>query len=230
MQDVISEVHARIQKYIAPFVRFDRVAIEDRPASLAAGRYVAKDVDYAFITPPFSKDEVVKKATAFLEANQQKVELGQMPADVARRFLEQYEAWKNGQELPPDGTPIKGWAMISPAQQAMLIERKILTVELLAQANDEGLRMIGMGGHGMRRMAQTWLEQANDRGPLVLRTNAIEQENAILKGSVDTLTKQVEDLRALVKVQPAPAQPAPSIGLSDILDEEPMADRPKRKR
>ncbi len=230
--DAVMEVHNRSQKYLAPIVRFERMPVDDIAASRKAGQYVAKDVDYAYITPPFSKDEVVKKAEAFLIDNTQKVSLGQMPREVAERYKLQYEAWKNGQELPLEGTAIKGWPMISPAQQSMLIDRKIMTVEMLSQANDAALQLIGMGGVALRNMAQNWLAQAKDKGPLTMQMTEVQKENDILKGSIASLTKQVEELRAAVKASPIVQAPVP-VGAASmesmIFDDVPVVNLPHVK-
>lgn len=229
MNDTIQEVTSR-KSEIAPLVRFERMAVEDHVKSLSTGRYIAVDVDYAFVTPPYSKDEVVKKAETFLKDNRLKVSLGQMPPAVADRYEAQYRAWQNGQDLPVEGTPIKGWAMISPAQQAMLIDRKILTVELLAHANDDGLRLIGMGAHGMRKMAQDWLAQATDKGPLTMEMKTLRQENEILKGSLEVLQRQVAALSEKAEATPVPTAPAVDpLGAKELLkDDEPA--KPTRKR
>ena len=71
MNDTISSVLER--KSIAPLVRFERHLEEDKLASLAQGRAVTRDVDFAIITPPYSKDEVFKEALAFLRDNKIKV-------------------------------------------------------------------------------------------------------------------------------------------------------------
>ena len=232
MNDVIQQVHER-DKTIAPLVRFDRQPEDDVPLSRSTGRYMSKDEDYVFITPPYSRDEVPKIAKTWLDENDRKVMQGKMPASLAKRYREQYEAWKNGQELPPEGTPIRGWSVISPSKQAMLIDRKILTVELLANANDEGLRSIGMGGMELRKMAQTWLAQANSLGPLTLEMDAIKKENEILKGSIETLMKQVANLQQDTRTPLPPlAEHKKSIDVRDILpdaDELPL-EPPKRKR
>lgn len=236
MNDAIAEVSTRKQD-IMPLVRFERMAVEDHVESLRVGRYMAKDVDYVIITPPYSKDEVVKKVKNFLEDNQRKVQNRQMPASAAERYEQEYQGWLKGQELPPDGTPIRGWAMISPAQSAMLIDRKILTVELLSTVNDEGLRLIGMGGHELRAMAKSWLAQAKSKGPLTMEVTELQKENAVLKGSVDTLTQQVEALRAMVEHTPrvgpmneAVVAPSMQITPQDLNDEPDPPTRPNRKR
>lgn len=236
MSSVIDEVRSRTEKYIAPIVRFVRQSVDDVQATKAAGIYVSKDVDFAYIAAPYSRgDEHVKKATDFLVSLPSKVATGQMPPEVAERFKRQYEAWLQGQELPPDGVPIKGWSVISPAQQAMLVERRILTVEMLAQANDEGLRSIGMGAIAMRNMAKNWLVQAQDKGPLVIQMAALEQENAVLKGSIETLTRQVEALQEVSRIRPVPQYQAPerataTITESDVIPEIEPITRPSQKK
>ncbi len=236
MADAIAEVRSRTEKYIAPIVRFVRQAVDDVLATKQAGIYVSKDVDFAYIAAPYSRgDEHVKKAVDFIASLPAKVKTGQMPQETADRFKRQYEAWLQGQELPPDGVAIKGWSVISPAQQTMLIERRILTVEMLAQANDEGLRNIGMGAISLRNMAKNWLAQAQDKGPLVIQMASLEQENAILKGSIDTLTRQVEALQEVSRMRPVlPSQPlerpVSTITESDVLPEIETITRPSQKK
>ena len=43
------------------YVRFKRMTIEDKAATIAAGHYVGKDVDFALITPPYSRDVIEVK-------------------------------------------------------------------------------------------------------------------------------------------------------------------------
>jgi len=226
MNDSISSVMER--KSIAPLVRFERKAVEDRAASLAAGRAVMRDEDYAIITPPYSKDEVVKGADQFIEDTKRKAAMGIILPEQADRFVRQYDAWKNGQELPLVGTPIRGWPVLTPAQQENLIKVNIPTVEYLAEANDEGLRNIGMGALELKRKAIAWLAQAQDKGPLTQQMAAIQGENDMLKISVATLTKQVEQLVAQRAQEVAPLPPmSNAISASDILD-TPEPKRGKR--
>jgi hypothetical protein len=230
MNDVISQVVSR-DKTIQPLVRFDRIPKDDVALSRSTGRYMAKDEDYVYITPPYSRDEVPKIAKTWLAENDLKMLQGKLSASQAKNYRDQYEAWKNGQEVPPEGTPIRGWSAISPAKQAMLIDRKIMTVELLANANDEGLRSIGMGGTELRKMAQTWLAQANNLGPLTLEMDAIKKENDILKGSIDVLMRQVNAMQqGTVMASQPPPQDKTKIDLSDILPDDELPIKPPKKK
>lgn len=210
------------------YVRFERVPVEDKKESLAQGRYVAKDVDYALITPPYSKDCIRIKAKQWIENMDMDLKNGRIPQSWRDQYLKQYEAWQNGQELPPVGTPIRGWGVISPAQQETLIRLNIMTVEDLAGINDEGTRRIGMGAIELRNKAKAWLAQLADKGPLTNKVASLETENASLKTTVETLAAQVEELKKLVAAPQAVAVSRETgISADDIL---PESDKPTRRK
>jgi hypothetical protein len=208
-----------------PYVRFESVVVEDKAASISAGHYIGKEVDYALVTPPYSKDVNKFKINTWFDIIEQDARNERMPKEWVGRFKKMYEMWKQGQELPVEGTPIKGWGIISPAQQEMLIRLNIRTVEDLAAANDEGLRRIGMGSYDLKNKANGWLKQLHDKGPLTQEIASVKMENSILKASVEALTKQVETLMSQVKVNTQAVvvreyQPEPQrISASDILEE-----------
>lgn len=204
------------------YVRFERVAVEDAVASRREGHYVAKDIDYAMITPPYSKDVFKIKVDQWLKNMRQDVENGRMPQEWADRYLDAYTRWKNGQEIPLHGAPIKGWGVISPAQQETLIQMNVLTVEDLAKINDEGIKRIGMGAIDLKNKATAWLSQLHDKGPLTQEMAALKAENSLLKSNLDGLQKQVEALMAQAKtqiVQQHHEEPSEGIAVSDILDD-----------
>lgn len=182
-----------------PYVRFDRIAVEDAAASREAGHYVARDVDMAYVTPPYSKDIMKYKVANWFDSLKTDAMNGRIPPEWVDKYKAAYEAWKNGQELPVDGFPIKGWGVCSPAQQETLIKLHILTVEQLAAANDEGLRRIGMGAYDLKNKADTWLKQLNKAGKPTIEIAALKKENESLKGSVASLEKRISDLTELVE-------------------------------
>jgi hypothetical protein len=210
------------------YVRFERRPVEDRASTERTGRYMAKDEDYALITPPYSRDVVVHKAEKWFVKLQRDVAAGRMPREWADRYRDQYERWKKGEEMPLHGTPIKGWAVISPAQQANLVTMHILTVEDLAAVNDEGVRRIGMGGSALREKAKAWLSQAEDKGPLTMENSALKAENATLKGQVESLEERVKVLSERLEIMQRGGldrethfEPEPEAGIaaSDILEQ-----------
>lgn len=210
------------------YVRFERLAVEDKPASLLAGHYVAKDVDYALITPPYSKDIFKSKVKDWLADLEQQVRNDRISPEWVKTYKEAYRAWQNGQEIPLVGTPIRGWGVISPAQQETLTHMNVLTVEDLAAINDEGQKRIGMGAIDLKNKAVAWLSQLTDKGPLTQEMAAVKAENANLTSSVETLTRQVSELTAMVRAQANKSEEFANMGTeivtisaASILDDEP---------
>ena len=210
-------------------IKFFREAVEDVAATQREGRYVARDVDFVRVFIPYSKDSNVDEVSNWLAKLENYVQQGRIPSDWLTQDKRRYEAGKAGQELPLDGTAIRGRGVISPAQQETLIHVRILTVEDLANINDDGARRIGMGAIEMKQKANTWLSQLNDRGPLTIKMAAIEAENALLKQNLAGLEKTIAqllaqsggDARVVVKTDD-------NIAADDILPEpEPP---PSRKR
>lgn len=203
------------------YVTFVREAVEDKAASLAAGHYVAKDVDFVHITPAYTKDIIIRKVSDWFTKLEGDVRNERVPPDWLQHYRKQYEAWQNGQELPLQGTAIKGWGVISPAMQETLIRMNIRTVEDLAGVNDEGMRRIGMGSADLKIKAKAWLQQTEDKGPLTQEIAAVRAENRVLTGQVETLSQQVAALLAAGKVQRGEPLEAPSITAADLMDQEP---------
>jgi hypothetical protein len=180
-------------------VRFERKAMEDKAESLKQNRYVAKDVDFALITPPYSRDVVEVKVEQWLINLDQDVKNNRIPPEWADRYKDAYSKFQGGQEIPLNGTAIRGWGVISPAQQETMIRMNVLTVEDLAGINDEGMKRIGMGALEMKNKAIAWVKQLNDKGPLTMENSALKSENTLLKSNLETLTRQVEELKAMIK-------------------------------
>lgn len=207
------------------YVRFERRAMEDKAATLAAGTgtVIYKNVDFAKITPPYSKDVIEVKVAQWLLNMEMDVRNERMPKEWMERYKAAYKAWLNGQELPLNGTPVRGWGVISPAQQETLIRMNILTVEDLGGVNDEGIRRIGMGGTELKHKAQAWLSQHHDKGPLTL-------ENAALKTQVGNLQAQLAQLTQVVQqIQRQTGQPEADTSES-ILPETPEVRRGPGRR
>lgn len=178
------------------YVRFERVPVEDKAETLKQGHYVAKDVDYALITPPYSRDVVRIKVTQWMLNLAQDQQNDRIPPAWVEAYKEAYIRFQNGQEQPLVGTAIRGWGVISPAQQETLIRMNILTVEDLAGINDEGIRRIGMGGTDLKNKAKAWLAQLQDKGPLTHENAALKAENAQLKLTNELLMANNTALKA----------------------------------
>lgn len=170
------------------YVRFERKPVEDRQASVNAGHSVSRDIDYAIVTPVGTKDEIPKLMSDWIPELKQKVKEGRLPASHEEFYIKAYEAWKKGEEAPVDGTPIKDWPVLSPAQRTNCLTANIRTVEDLAVASGEALTRIGMGGQEMKQKAEAWLKASSSIGIVV-------QENTALKIKAATLEQSVRDLQ-----------------------------------
>lgn len=206
------------------YVRFERVAVEDKAASARDGQYRARDMDMALITAPYSRDVFKQEVKDWFVELERHVRDERIPPQWIEQYKAQYEAWKRGEELPLNGTPIKGWGMLSPAQQDILIRMHVLTVEDAAAMNEEGFRRFGMGGIDVRNKAEAWLKQTKDKGPLTMEVATVKAKNNALEIEVSTLKDQVAALtKALQVVKPEAVRAElaePAITASDIIEDD----------
>ena len=181
-----------------PFVRFVKKPVEDRNATIQAGYPKYRDVNWALITPSGSKDTVERVAEEWLDHLDQQAREGRFNREWARMFRDFYKEWLVTGEVPLNGTSIKLWPGATPAQVENLLAIKILTVEDLAAANEDGLRRIGMGGRELRDKAIAWLKSAADHGSVAAENAALKQEVESLRGAVKALGGKLEQVRMLV--------------------------------
>lgn len=210
----------------APYVAFETKAIEDREASAQAGRYMTKDVDFVLVTPAGSKDRIEGIVQEWFDDKRAQVREGRFPANWLQAYEYAYKEWKAGNEMPVNGTPIKSWPVISPAQRANLISWKVMTVEALADANEEILGRLGMGARAIKQQAIDYLLASKDIGRVSL-------EVGDLRAKLDTLTESnrlLQEQNALLKAS-LPEAPESrqnkqearreEIGANDLLDDAP---------
>ncbi len=178
------------------YVTFEARAIEDRDASIAEGKYVAKDLDYAIITPQGSKDKIERVVSEWFPYLRQQVNEGRFPAEWLRAYEGIYADWQKGQSIPESGTPIRTWPVLSPSQVKAITEANILTVEDLANANESAIMMIGMGARALIQRAKDYIAAAANVGQVSEATSALRTENETLKAQV---AEQQEKLKTLEK-------------------------------
>ncbi len=208
-----------------PLVRFEKRAFEDKEATRREGHVVFKDIDIALITPRYSKDLVEIKVETWLENQERYAKNNQIPREWLELYKKAYKKWRQGEELPLNGTPIKGWQALTPAQTKTILGAGILTIEDLAGCNDEGLRRLGMGGRDLINRAKSWLKTANDTGKTAMQNAALEKENEYLKTTVSSLeekvmilSQKVDQLSKSGPVSYEPEQVSP-ITAADILED-----------
>lgn len=150
-----------MQQSRPPYVDFRQVAKHDPKRSLELGYRVTKDVDMAFIMQPGSKDCLEIEASAWLESIRRKsLEAAHdaYPEEWVRAFQQKFDAWKAGQEAPLNGTSVKEWPVLSPAQAQNFIALHLLTIEDVADMTEEAMQRYGMGSRELREKAREWIK------------------------------------------------------------------------
>jgi len=164
------------------YVEFELRPEEDREASIDQGMPVFKDVEFAMITMPgggLVVDKPINEALLYEWKNGDNRR--KPPSPFAYRA---YEAWKEGREAPVNGTDLKNWPGVTPAQLKTCQNATVRTIEDLAAANADTIRKLGMGGVAMMEKAKAYLASANQ--------NKTSEE-------VSALMVKLEDLSDIVK-------------------------------
>ena len=164
-----------------PYVTFEFRAEEDRAASIEAGHYVSKDVPFVLVTPMGSKDRHESPADEWFARREQDAAEGRFPREWLSAFKGAFAEWKAGREIPLNGTSVANWPVASPSQVKMLLDLKVRTVEDLAEANEETLNRLGMGGRTLKQKAQDWLASASDMGKVSEQLAGLRADNEALK-------------------------------------------------
>lgn len=195
-----------------PYIEFKVMTEEDREQTIATGSFKSRDIDYVSIIPSGDRHlRVDRKVDEWLEQTAQKVKAGSGNAQHLDYFRSAYKIWKETQEVPLSGTPIKNWPALSPAQVTNILSANIRTVEDLACANEDAMSRIGMGGRALKDKAVAWLSTASDTGK-------IAEENAAMKVQLAQLVSDMDDLRTTNK------HLMTQLGL---IDKSPKRGRPK---
>jgi hypothetical protein len=163
------------------YVEFFRKPVMQPGKSREAGRAVYEEVDYVRIHVPGDKSSVIERPLS--------------QQDVFR-FQDRYNKWKAGQEEAVTGTPLSAL----PGMNASKVEEykffKIVTVEQLADANDN------LGGKFMsfqqdKQRAKAFMEVAANNAPIEKMNAELQKRDA-----------EIENLRTMVEALQASAKPA----------------------
>lgn len=203
-----------IMKAMPPHIRFVAEPVENRNKSIEAGHFVADEIHHVYVTPIGSKDCFVKPVNEWLEGLQQQVKEERFPPEWLDKFRSAYDYWKKGEEIPVEGTPIKNWPVATPAEVSACVKLHILTVEMLAQANDEALRRLGMGGLALKQRAQKYLEAANGPGKATAQIVALQQSNK----SLEMRNTELEARLARLEILSGAKSPVVSTSLPEHYD------------
>lgn len=175
-----------LQQVRMPHIRFETEVKETRDEE---GHIVRQTVYMAHITPAGGKDVLVKNAEEWIRELKEK----SMVRGAFDQAASEYEQWhakvsqafnqfKAGEEMTVDGTPLRASLAFTKAEIAQAESVKIFSIEALAEANEEAISRMGMGGRALKTKAQKLLETKGD----------VAQENAALRQKIADLEAKVE--------------------------------------
>ncbi len=225
------------------YPRFYVDAVLDQLATSETGRPIFHDVEMV---------EILMPGIAAYTVPVEKV--GPQHID---RWPREYEAFKNGLEMSPDGTPLEEWPRLRRGQVMELKALEFRTVEDVARMSDTAMQRIGMGGSQLRDAARAFLNDAEAgalTSSLQAKLDRMEAENAALKrqvGELDDLMRQMhanqmqqrnaphpiattvpgmmDPMQAAAYEAPAAPREAPQSSLSGFVESRRRPGRPRRE-
>lgn len=158
------------------YVEFYRKPVLQPGESRVAGRAVFKEVDYVRIHVPGDKASVVERPVS------QQDEF---------RFADRYAKWKAGQEEAVTGTPLSALPGMTPSKVEEYKFFKLVTVEQLAEANDN-LGSKFMSFQQDKQRAKAFMEVARNNAPIEKMNEELQKRDA----EIENLKTMVEALQA----------------------------------
>lgn len=181
------------------YVRFSRTSTEDRDASIKAGHTVERHLDMALISITGTRDIVEREVEGWFDNLRLQVREGQIQEALLNYYQKCYEAWCDGQEMPPSGTPILGWQLLTSTEQKRVIDSGIRTVEDLAESTYAHQQQIGMGAPAMAAKAQSWIAVGRDKGRVAMQISDLEAQVAVLTAQLASANAPKIDAKATKK-------------------------------
>lgn len=160
------------------FPRFHMHPVEDPVASQASGRPIFVQHERVQIIQPGNTNSPVLAVTD----------------EHRNRWKEQYDAFRKGEEVSINGTPLEQWAYLPRTAVLELKALDLHTVEQVAGLPDNALHRIGMAGRNIRDMANAYLD---DGAAQALTTQALARAEKA-EARVATLEKQMSELRPMM--------------------------------
>lgn len=177
-------------------IEFKNVAVENKAKSRTEGRPIFEQQEQVHIR--FVGDTKKELVAPAQEKCARDPGNGQW-ISYAQLYHKHYDAFKNGQVVAGEGTPIEELHFIDAAKRAELKALHVHTAEALAGLEGVNLTRLGMYGRELKEKAKAYIDKAKDSA---LETR-LAAENAQLKARLEALKAQI-----LLAPAPAAAEPA----------------------
>ena len=163
------------------YVEFSREPVLHPAKSRDAGRAVYEERDFVKIHVPGDKTTVCVEP---------------MHEINVQRFRARYEKWKAGQAEAVVGTPLSALPQMTPAKVEEYKFFKIVTVEQLADANDQ-LGQKFMSFHSDKQAAKRFIDATKGNAPVEAMNVELQKRDA----EIENLKTMVEALQAQSKTR-----------------------------
>lgn len=160
------------------FPRFHVHPVEDPIASAAAGRPIFVQHERVQIIQPGNPNSPVLAVTD----------------NERQRWPDQYAAFRKGEDVSVNGTPIEQWAFLPRNAVLELKAIDLHTIEQIAGLPDSAIHKIGMAGRNIRDMAKAYLDDAEAQS---ITSDALARAERA-EARVASLEKQVAELRPMM--------------------------------
>lgn len=124
------------------------------------------------------------------------------------RFPDEWERYQRGAEEKREGTPVRHWPQITPAQAEALEAINIFTVEDMATAADFALQKYGAGARKLQEDARKFLslaQSAADVGQMDELREAVAAKDALLVKQGEQIAQLQAQMAELLQSKPAEA-------------------------
>jgi len=190
-----AQLHGSNQKPIPPRLRFETISVEDREATIASGIFTPKNEIHVNVASPGTKDEPQFVWGSWIKQKEIDAQNGRIPYEFIDNFKRMYQLYNEGSDIPDNGIPVRTSLMFSPAEQHQILNANLRTIEELAQANEDAIRAMGMGGRLYKERAKNALAMADqNKGALEIEKYQVALEQAI---------GELKDARAMIELYEA---------------------------
>lgn len=158
------------------YIEFSRKPRMHTAKSREAGRAVYEEIDYIRIHVPGDKSSVIERPITDQDR---------------QRFADRYSKWKAGQAEAVVGTPLSALPGMTPAKVEEYKYFKIMTVEQLADANDN-LGQKFMSFQQDKQRSKAFMEVAKNNAPIEKMNEELQKRDA----EIENLKTMMEALQA----------------------------------
>jgi hypothetical protein len=157
-----------------------------------AGYEVPKLMTFILVTPHGHRGDPMEFfAEEWIERKGREAREGRYDHTWVAAFKDGLAQFREGNEIPREGTPLITWGRILKSRREQLVKR-FPTVEDLAAVPDATLGDIGMDGRVLRDMAKADVQAMKDLSPVVKELADAKEENRRLQEQVEKLAARVD--------------------------------------